>query len=64
LSNEFPVLHFNCAAVEDQEHFAGAGYLNPPEGQQAWTYCDFNNELYERVWNEKYEERQQEEESA
>ena len=64
LAGEFPSLHFNCVAVEDQENFAGAGYFNPPEGQKTWAYCDFSEDLYERVWNEKYYGHLKEEENV
>lgn len=64
LANEFPELHFKCISIEEGMDIGAVGYFNPPAGEQAFGYCDFSEELYERVWGEKYPRPLGEEENA
>lgn len=55
LAREFPALQFKCLTFDEGWNFGGQGYFNPPAGEQAWTRCEATDELYERVYGEKYE---------
>ena len=64
LAREFPALQFKCLTFDEGWNFGGQGYFNPPAGEQAWTRCEATDELYERVYGEKYERDPDDDEAA
>jgi hypothetical protein len=54
IAREYPTLHFKCLTFDEGWNFGGAGYFNPPAGEPAWAQCTATDELYERVYGEKY----------
>ena len=52
LSEEFPLLSFECATYDEGDNFAGAGWFNPPPGQPQFEvgYKFVGPDLYQLVY--------------
>jgi Ferredoxin-like domain in Api92-like protein len=54
LAREFPSLQFKCLTFDEGWRFGGEGCFNPAPGNQPFQFRDATDELYERVYGEKY----------
>jgi hypothetical protein len=54
LAREFPSLQFRCLTCDENRGFGGEGCFNPVPGNQTFQFCDATDDLYERVYGERY----------